>query len=1099
MSPAIRPHARNFIPAPVAALAVSVLAVLATAGSLPADLALSSQGQLTAQCPAGYQARDPVELARAFGPVSTERAAQLHRQYGERTCTWRRLPESFTEFSESARARSELGGIMAPGALRAAVAQKAAMSARQKAVANADGSWNEYGQGPQIFKAEFEASSGNDGIYSVNGRVDNFAYDEANKRLFAAVGNGGIWMSTAPGGDLTKLGDNWTNVGDRLPTLVASGVAWTTGGGGTLIALTGEHTQGGNSYIGLGAYWSTDLGQTWNHATGVPDGAFGFEVKVDSAYPNIIYAATGKGLYRSIDAGRNYTNVALPVSADCAGNTTNAKCNFANFVTGLVVKAPGGISSETCDAKGCAVLAAVGYRAGDLPYADGTPQSPGNGLYRSATGEPGSFTKIEAAGPNPLLPVGFAPQDRIGRVEMGAAYGPAQDHNIVYALVQDARLFNGTSGPLLDSDLVPGGQLPIDCSQIPSGTPADGDIAFVCATLSEPVNPTYFNGIYVSTDFGSSWTRMADDAELIGTAAATGSSLATTAALGVGPGIQSWYNEWVAVDPTQADPVTGAPTRIAFGLEEIWTNTLPVPLSGPAQALSPSDFKVIGTYFAGKTCQFLIGNLGDPGTPVCPTSSSQVSLNRTTTHPDQQAGLFIPDGSGGVLLFAGNDGGAYRQRSTSPTTDALSNDKWGDGINNDRYTLMNYGVAVAKDGTVWYGLQDNTSGKILPGSREQIRIWIGDGMWTAVDPDNSNIAYYQTPNLSLNRTTDGGVNTTAIDDFDVGTPQFLSGFQMDASDAQHLIAAGTRVAETLNAATDASWTTVYDLGVEPLSGASFQSRHRALDLVGDYAYVGACGPCNLVSSSNQFQRKLATNVGGSKPANKGTADGWHDASMAGLPNRFIYNIYIDREDPTGKTIYLVQGGYSTARWAGVGQFGDSNGNIQPGKNVWVSKDAGESFSSVQGNLPDVITTAIVKRGNQLIVGTDIGVFISSDLNGSEWAPLGDLPNVPINQMVLKPGDDKQLFAATFGRGIQQFVFPTVGGSSSGGSSSGASSSGGSSSGSSSGLPIGGGGAEVGRFGGGASGSALLAVLALLALLRRKTRLHKLRTPASLSV
>ena len=33
----------------------------------------------------------------------------------------------------------------------------------------------------------------------------------------------------------------------------------------------------------------------------------------------------------------------------------------------------------------------------------------------------------------------------------------------------------------------------------------------------------------------------------------------------------------------------------------------------------------------------------------------------TTTHPDQHAGLFVPDGLGGVTLFAGNDGGVYKQ------------------------------------------------------------------------------------------------------------------------------------------------------------------------------------------------------------------------------------------------------------------------------------------------------------------------------------------------------------------------------------------------------------------------------------------------------
>lgn len=1062
---------------PALVLGLSCAAVAAVLAPMPQSIYVDGAGQAAFGCPAGYDARDPVALAREFRPALTERAAEMIRgRFGAEVCVWKKLPESFLEASALKTARAEMIGEMPQGLMQRAVDAKNAGFARQKAVANASGQWLEYGKGSQIFDATYEESSGNDGIYDVMGRVDDFAYDEGHTRLFAAVGNGGIWMSEAVDGDVATLGDLWKpihgNGATGLPTLVTSAVEWTPAAGGAdgrVLALTGEHTQGGNSYIGLGAWYSDDLGSTWKKASGVPDGAFSFVMAVDQSNPSIVYAATGKGLYRSTDAGASYTNVALPVSETCAGNTSNPVCGFANFVTGLSVKTPEGDADPEC-ATGCPVVAAVGYRAGTLPYADGTPQAPGNGIYKSANGAPGSFTRItDFALSDPITgvpaPVGLPAQDRLGRIEMGAATGPDQDKNYLYALIQDARLFNGTSGPLLDSDLNQGAQLPIECADLP-----DGDPRFICELAAEGVSPTSFNGVYVSSDFGETWTRMADDAELVATAAAVGSSLSTTAALGVGPGVQSWYDQWIAVDPTQADPLSGAPTRIAFGLEEIWMNAADVPQDGTAQAAGPADFKVIGTYFAGKTCAFLIGNLGDPGTPVCPTSSTTVGFDRITTHPDQQGAIFIPDSEGGVWLFAGHDGGINKQYSGDPVTDGFNNDKWVPA-NNGFYTLLNYGISVAKDGTVWYGLQDNTSGKILPDdSRKQIRIYIGDGMWTAVDPDDSNTAYYQTPGLSLNKTTDGGVTTNAADDFDVGTAHFLGPFHMDDNDAQHLVAVGTKVAVTTNGAD--SWTTVYDLGANAdAGGALFQARTRPLDIHDAFIYAGSCAPCNLVGSTNQFQNKISTNVGGAEAPAKGSAAGWHDAAMAGLPNRFIYNIHIDRADPTGKTIYVVLGGYSPARWAGVGQFGDTNTNVQQGKNVWVSKDAGESFTSIQGNLPDVISTYILKRGNQLIVATDVGLFISSDLSGSEWVPLGDHPNVPVNQLVLKPGDDTQLFSGTFGRGVLLYNFkagdggvtpPVINPPVSGGS-----------------------GVSGGRFGGGAAGLWLLAGLGLLGLARRK--------------
>ena len=63
------------------------------------------------------------------------------------------------------------------------------------------------------------------------------------------------------------------------------------------------------------------------------------------------------------------------------------------------------------------------------------------------------------------------------------------------------------------------------------------------------------------------------------------------------------------------------------------------------------------------------------------------------------------------------------------------------------------------------------------------------------------------------------------------------------------------------------------------------------------------------------------------------------------------------------------------------------------------------------------------RGGQLIVGTDIGAFISSDTEGTLWAPLGHgLPNVPVNYVRLQPGKSDTLFAATFGRGVWSYGF-----------------------------------------------------------------------------
>ncbi len=1008
---------------------------------------------------------DPVAYAREFNPgMSEDFADKIREHYGEQSCAYNRIPESMAEIGQWGQVSGEASmaplGVAPPvNALRAAVEHKAAMMSQQAKVANADGLWENYGKGPQISLGEFVDGS-RDGIPSVAGRVDEFAYDEANMRLFAAVGTGGIWMSEAVDGDVGTLADQWVDVGKNMPTTIASGVAWTPAQGGRLIVLTGEHVQGGNTYVGLGAYWSDDLGLTWNRSQGTPDATGATSLAVDRANPAIVYAATHRGLFRSDDAGESFVNVELPVSEECAGVVDyDGPCQLANVVSDVVVQAPGGVSAlgtdtllgpgVVCDIEGCPVLAAVGYRGGNAPYADGTPQSPGNGLYRSPNGKPGTFVRVDSPA-IPALggipPIGFAPQERIGRIELGPVIGPEQDHNIVYAIVQDAVLLNGGL-PLLDFPLDQENlTLPLDCSQFP-----DGDPRFICETVTGGLSPTAINGIYVSMDFGDSWVRLADDLQLTYTSALSGSSLAAAAALGVGPGIQAWYDLWIQPDPTQRDLALGAPTRIAFGMEEIWKNTLSglppvpviqetisgltdelginsalntlaqgslVPVIGVAEQIPALDFEVFGSYFAGETCLFLVGQLG-PATPVCPFYDGVI--NGTTTHPDQHTGMFIPDPQrGGVWLFAGGDGGVYKQYSGNPLTDDFANNKWGDGANQGFYTLMNYGIAVAKDGKVFYGLQDNASGFIEPGTGRQIRTYVGDGMWTAVDPDNSNVAYVQTPGLSINRTTDGGRSHALIaPDAEVGEAHFLGPFMMDPQDADHLVAVGTKVAETLDASSEATWIEVFDLGVDEASGAAHQARFRSLDVEGANIYTAWCGPCAVLDGSAQFQRGLATNVGGDAPPSSGSSDGWHQASLNGLPNRFIYGVEMDAQRP--ETVFVTLGGYSTARWSQPGGYLDENANIGEG-HVFRSDDAGENFRDISGNLPDTNVTAILKRGEQLIVGTDIGVFISSDLEGSEWAPLGDLENVPVNQLVLQPGDNRKLFAGTFGRGVKLYQF-----------------------------------------------------------------------------
>ena len=965
-----------------------------------------------------------------------------------------RMPEGSAELMRSISNRNLKVGTVPPGALRRAMEQKAAIAAKADAIPGAAGEWREYGKG------NLRAATGwIDG--NVSARIDNFAWDPIHKRLFAAIGTGGIWMTEAVDGDITTVADQWVSVGDKLPSQVNGGVAWTPdadGDGdadpttdGTLISAGGEAVMGSGSYSGLGAYWTTDLGATWNHASGFPDQVLVFQAVADPVNPAVVYIASSVGLYRSADAGRSYVNVALP-TGDCAGVTAiESKCFYANYVTDVAIKQPGGSTDVVCDSKGCPVVAGVGFRTGSTAlFRDGTPQAPHNGVYRSETGLAGSFERVGEAAVNAASPSGFPPQARIGRIEFGIAEGPEQNHDYLYAIVQDAVTFNG--GYPVDA--------PLD---LPLGLPAN----------PLPIVPfdTTFNGLYVSSDFGDTWVRMADRDE-IATNATTGTGMLAFGAQGSGPGNQAWYDAWIKADPTRQ--LGGVPTALTFGLEEIWQSRLvDVPLNGIAQA-GPNDFKVIGAY-----------NI--LGAEV----AANVVNDGTTTHADQHTAIYLPTGDGGVCLIIGGDGGAFKQCKAEG--EEMDNAGWGTGANTGVYALLPYGLAIAKDGTVYYGLQDNGSGLIDPEREFQIFETLGgDGFYAEVDPDNSDVAYYESQNGNLNRTTDrGGTNEAIAPTYT--RVQFDNWFRMDPLDAKHLVTAAQEVYQTADgeAVTGDTWVEVFNLGTNPETGAIRTT--TAIEIHGTAVYVGGCGDCGASGNDTGFANLVATNVkDGEERAIESTA-GWHIAEKRGLPSRYINGFAIDPTNP--KIVYAAIGGYlSNLRPAG--HYMDRNTDAAQGGNVYKSVNAGDDWTNISGDLPQAHANSIVLKGSQLIVGTDIGAFISSDTSGSSWAPLGDnLPNVPVNMVRLKPkaeaSEKDLLVAATFGRGVWAYEFPTAGSSSSGGTSSGGSSGSGSSSGSSSGGSSSGviptptpGTGSGGRFGGSLGGAALLGLLSLLALRRR---------------
>jgi len=909
-------------------------------------------------------------------------------------------PESYAELAAAngqaaSRALAPLGAVR-DGAYASAVREQQALAATGSATG---ARWQPLGTTPLIANDVNAPSVNSEGFVNLSGRVEDFTFDATPGHWYAATANGGVH-------ETIDAGAHWRSIGETLPTQITGAVAKLPGT--RLLVGTGDPAFSGTSLAGVGAYYTDDDGGHWTKASGVPDGALSFQFADDPTTPSTVYLATSKGLYRSTDSGASYGRSMLPTTCE---NLAEPSCFFANIVTDVVVR-PGDAGTGAGAGK---VLAAVGWRAGQKLNAVGKMQAPQNGLYESNDGM--TFTYQQ--------PTGFPATASIGRVALGIATGARQNHDYVYALVEDAPSFNGRASGL-DID-------------VPNGGAA---------------NNTVLNGLYGSSNFGATWTQLASARDL--QSPTTQSALSGGAAAPTySPGVQSWYNEWVQPDPTLQDG-SGAPTHLAFGLEEVWHNTssnnrltpiLIVPTGTPGSTSPAShgttQFQVVGRYFGGDSCLGLNGSLPTPCTQNVQNQGS------TSTHPDQHAGSFVPDaGDGGVTLLVGNDGGVYAQHTRSP--DVATQAGWGDGAQGTGagilHTLLPYDAAMAKDGTVYAGLQDNGELKMTPDGR-QTEVYGGDGFFTAVDPDNSNVAYEEYVAGDISVTTDGGKNFTDINP-NLTSPLFSTPFRMDPLNANHLVVGGREVMETVsgpqtNSSTNMvtydpghQWKTVFDLGTRLHPGDPNASPSRggaggndpnnqlsAVDVRGDNTYVGFCGYCDVVTQGLPFHSGIATNVGGAAPAKANTVDGWHIAKALGLPQRYVTDVAVDPVDP--RTVYATLGGYGR-RWIPPGALADDVSKVGVG-HVFVSHDAGETFSDVSGNLPDVPADAVLRHGDQLLIGTDIGVFSTSAAVPGAFAVYADgLPAVPIMRLRNTPRNPDEVLTATFGRGVYDVVAPGSG-------------------------------------------------------------------------
>lgn len=415
--------------------------------------------------------------------------------------------------------------------------------------------------------------------------------------------------------------------------------------------------------------------------------------------------------------------------------------------------------------------------------------------------------------------------------------------------------------------------------------------------------------------------------------------------------------------------------------------------------------------------------------------------NPLNMHPDYHAQDFLRPGSGAAsVIYFGNDGGIYRSLTggtnltgscTAPSPNPIAS--LNDGIGS-LTQFISFSQHPTNASIIIGGTQDNGSPGTATagGSTTWAAINLGDGGFNEIDPVNPLNLYTSNTDVTIqhcaatsgdpiceflpfnpvvNISPNGPVNFPDHGDF--YTPYIL-----DPANTGKLIIGTCRVWR--GSATQASnWS----------SGSFANALTNKLNLgngaagtactSGESSYVSALaagGPATA-AGSQVIYAGMTGGFSGGQPVGgtiwvttnaAGGAATWVDRTGNINPNHFnISSIAIDPADPSGQSAYITIMGFTG------GMFG----------HVYKTSNAGASWVGVSGALPDAPADSIVidpTNHNDILVGTDVGVFRSLD-GGNTWNAFGQgFPNVVVNKLrIFNSAGVLKLRASTHGRGVWQ--------------------------------------------------------------------------------
>jgi hypothetical protein len=373
--------------------------------------------------------------------------------------------------------------------------------------------------------------------------------------------------------------------------------------------------------------------------------------------------------------------------------------------------------------------------------------------------------------------------------------------------------------------------------------------------------------------------------------------------------------------------------------------------------------------------------------------------NSGTVHVDHHALVF--DGS--TRLLNGNDGGVYYSTNINAGTPTFSNKN--NGFNVTQY----YACDVHPSNVNYYlaGAQDNGTQKFTaPGINATTNATGGDGGFCHIDQTDGQLQITSNTANNYNRSLNGGASFSSLGgSINNNRGQFIN--PTDFDDAANIMYCGDDPGKYYCISNLTGTPTAISV-----NAVAMENRELTAVKVDPFSpntiWVGASfGTPAKVPRIIKFSNANTTNPTAETVANLGS-----------IADAAVSSIDVDPNNPN----HII---------ATLSNYGVIS--------VWESINGGTSFTSMEGNLPDMpVRWAMFAPANAelngsggglggVLLGTELGVWTASVLSGGAtvWMPNNTgLANVRTDMLKFRPSDNT-VAAATHGRGLYTTQLPTV--------------------------------------------------------------------------